>query len=434
MTADRLTPPPKFDLPPGRVEQRKAHLVAQISAERRRRGTFAGLFGRGNSRRWRTGALVFAVFVISGTALAATRDWWTAAPPATDQPVVDQQLSFRDIDGHPRVLADPALARTVARAPGATLIAAPTQKGGYCMLPQLPRKPGDSVVGSALGFSCGFAPGKNDARAASTFGTLAAAPDGIGRFYVYGRMTHPAAGAVDLTHATGETLRVALGENGFFMAALRRSTWERLDDRHDEIAILDRDGQVIQAACVYFGPAPFSRLARTADGFGRIRPAPCATEGHNVSAPPQPTEPTPAPAFDGIDAFTGKRVMLADFTGKPVVIQFWDWDHACDSGCTARSSLSELQTLARERPDLDLGIVAFNERPTGFDDIVRRNLPTQLAHLGDRDQQIAKAMGVERFPTLLFLDDQHRVRAKIVGVPTQSELMRGVRIARGQGS
>lgn len=433
MTADRLTPPPQFDLPPGRLEQRKAHLLAQISADQRPRGMLAALFGRGNSRRWRTGAIVFAVFVISGAALAATRDWWTTAPPATDQPVVNQQLNFRDIEGRPRQLADPALARTVAEAPGATLIAAPTEKGGYCLLPQLPRTPGDSVVGSALGFSCGFAPGKNDARAASTLGTLAAAPDDTERFYVYGRLTHPAARAIDLTQAAGQTLRVALGENGFFMAALPSSTWERLDDRHDEIAILDRDGRIIQAACVYFGPAPFSRVARTAYGFGRVTPAPCASEGNNVSAPPQPTEPTPSPAFDGVDAFTGKRVRLADFTGKAVVIQFWDWDHACDSSCTARSSLSELQTLARQRPDIDLGVVAFNERPTGFDDDVRRNLPTGLAHLVDHDQQIAKAMGIDRLPALLFLDDQHRVRAKILGVPTQSELMRGVRIARRQG-
>jgi hypothetical protein len=100
------------------------------------------------------------------------------------------------------------------------------------------------------------------------------------------------------------------------------------------------------ALCVW---SAFSRVARTADGFGRITHAPCASEGNNVSAPPQQTEPTPAPAFDGVDAFSGKRVRLVDFTRKAVVIQFWDWDHVCDSSCTARSSVSELQTLTRER-------------------------------------------------------------------------------------
>jgi thiol-disulfide isomerase/thioredoxin len=385
-------------------------------------------------RRRRALAVAVAAFTLSGAAVAATQDWWTDAPPATDPAVVDEQLRYRDMQGRPQQLADPALARTVARAPGATLIAAPTEKGGYCLIPQLPRKPGEPAVGAGLGFSCGFGPGKGT-RAASTFGTLAAASEGAERLYVYGRMTHPAARAVDLGDAAGEPLRISLEPNGFFMATAPRSAWERLDDLRAEIAILDRDGQTIQRACVQFGPAPFSRIYRTADGFGRLAPAPCVAAGRRTSAPPHAVGGVHAPALSGTDVFTGERFTLEDVRGRPVVIQFWERNFVPASPSspthgTVRSSLDDLYVLAKSRPELGVVFVAINEDPRGLAGEVPWNAPPGFVHLRDRGREIADAFGVERFPALVFLDAEHRIRAKIVGVPTQSELMRGVRIAR----
>lgn len=202
---------------------------------------------------------------MTGAAVAATRDWWTDAEPATNKEVVEVQLApERCRTGWLQQIADPALARTVARAPGAALVAAPTKKGGYCLLPQLPRRPGESVVGAGLGFSCG---------GGRRVETVAADSEGVPHWYVYGRILDAGAASVDLSDAAGTPLRVGLGRDGFFMASLPESSWGRLDDRWDNVAIADSGGHVIRKKCVCHRSTlrGCRRCHRRAGPTGRLR-------------------------------------------------------------------------------------------------------------------------------------------------------------------
>ena len=220
-------------------------------------------------RRRRALAAASLALMTTGVALGARQDWWVDAAPATDPAVVEPQLEYRDLAGQPQQLADPAKARTVATAPGLILNAAPTEKGGYCLLPHVTRKPGDSAIGAALGLSCGFAPSRGGL-AASTFGTIATDAGGVARFYVYGRMTQPRAQTVDLSRAAGKDFRVALAADGFFAALVPEALWSRLRDERAEVAVLAADGSVIREACVLFGASPRSEDQSTMKILGRL--------------------------------------------------------------------------------------------------------------------------------------------------------------------
>ena len=387
-------------------------------------------------RQRRRHVLVAAVlaFAITGVAVAATRTWWLDAPPATNQDVVDWQLApERHPDGSTRQPADPKLARTVARAEGATLVAAPRENGGYCLLPQLPRERGASVGATALGFSCVLRESDGDGRG-SAFGTLTA-KDG---WFVFGRITDGDASGLDLSAAAGRPLRVPLAANGFFIAPLPRETWARLDDRFDEIAVTAADGSVIRETCVPFSPAPYSRL-EGARGGGGIAGAEgdeeCARSGPIVQAPPERQPATPAPAVAGVDLVTRQHFSLSDFAGKPVVIAFWkspclDCERPNTVVPEELEVLYVLQGFARAHPDV--GVLAINTGDALIDERVRSRLPTGYSHVADPSGRIAAAFGLGEWRTLLFLDREHRIRSRIVGEPTEPEFMRGLRMAAGE--
>jgi hypothetical protein len=388
---------------------------------------------RRRRRRRRALAATAAVFVLTGSAVAATHDWWTNAPAATDQPVVDFQLApTRYPDGHTELLADPKNVRTVARTAGATLIAAPSARGsGYCVLPQLPRAAGESAAAAALGFGCVGRAVSGDG-GGSVFGTFTGVSGGDAVWFAYGRITDAGAIAVDLSDAAGAPLRAALGHGGFFITPLLRSAWERLDDRWDEIAILGSDGAIIRRTCVPFSPAPFSRVDGP-EGGGGLASAEndehCTHEGPIPQSPPQPVEATPAPPLTGTDILTAAQVDLRDLAGTPVVLEFWN--SVCTNETAARhgcqdTTLFELQALARSRRDVAVLSVAVRDRLTAAE---RDSLPTGYSHVRDPNRELAAAWGITEFPTLLFLDKDHRLRARIVGIPSEPEIMRAVRMA-----
>jgi hypothetical protein len=394
--------------------------VAVVRDHRRRR------------RRYRTVAAALAILALSTAAVASTRQWWTDAAPATNQDVVDWQLAPERLpDGSSEQPADPKLARTVAHTEGATLVAAPSEGGGYCLLPQLDRQLGASAGETALGFGCVPATGDGQG-GGSAFGTLMAA-DG---WFVYGRITDTEATAIDLSDAAGQPLRVDLAANGFFIAPLPNETWARLDDRVDEITILGDDGHVLRHACVPFSPAPYSLVegprggGGLADGQGDER---CPHSGQFVQAPPQPLSARLAPPLVGTDMITGKRVSLDDFAGQPVAIGFWKSPSA-DSDTPEGVLPEELEVLyllagfADAHPGI--GVVAVHVGGE-VNAQLRAQLPLGYAQVADVDGRIADAYSVDEWRTILFLDEGHRLRSRIVGEPTDPEFMRGLRMATG---
>jgi hypothetical protein len=62
---------------------------------------------------------------------------------------------------------------------------------------------------------------------------------------------------------------------------------------------------------------------------------------------------------------------------------------------------------------------------------LRAQLPLGYAHIADVDGRIADAYRVDDWRTILFLDDDHLLRSRIVGEPTEPEFMRGLCMATG---
>lgn len=378
---------------------------------------------RSRRRRRRTATLAVAVLALTGTAIAGTRTWWTDAPPPDDRAVVDVQLApTRYPDGHTELLADPKKARTVARTIGASLVAAPSARGsGYCLLPQLPREPGESAVGASLGFGC--------VPDGSAFGTFTGLSDGEAVWFVYGRIDDDRAAHVDLSEAAGRPMSIDLGPAGFFIAPLPRELWARLDDRRDEVAVVAADGTLLRRVCVPFSGAPYSRVDGPRGGGGLARAEAgeaCASEGPAVQAPPVRVSPSPAPPLVGSDISSGRRVALGDLTGMPVIVRFWDSlctnEEAVQHGCRDATNW-ELHALRRAYPGIGVISVAVRDELSPAE---KASLPDAYPHVLDPDGRLATAYDVTALPALAVLDAEHRVLVRITGVPSERELMAAV--------
>ena len=218
--------------------------------------------------RWRQRPLVVAlaagIVLTVGAALAATGlPWWEHADPPVNPSVVDRQLV--QSDSFPPS-ADRSRARTVARANGAALVAAPVGKTGYCVIPSLPGSPD-------LGFSCVYQVRDAEGDGSEFRSYARPASAGEPRWIVYGRITDAAAAALDLTAAAGESLIVRLSEGGFFLADVPRTRWAVLNNQAGEARIVDSQGSALRAVCIQWGPSPFE------EGAGDTRyPSPVDTQ------------------------------------------------------------------------------------------------------------------------------------------------------------
>jgi hypothetical protein len=232
-------------------------------------------FRRVARRRWIVAALAAVLLVLGGVALAAVADlpWWESAPPPVNPRVVDWQLAPpADGSAFPPT-ADRSRARTVAEEDGAALVAAPVGQTGYCIIPSLPGSPN-------IGFSCTYRvtdPKTGDGDEFRSYARPASA--GAPRWIVYGRITDPAAAALDLSEAVGASLEVPLRPGGFFLANVPESRWDALDESAGRARILDASGATLRTGCVQWGPSPRSaRAGLTRYPFWREGAGPCRRE------------------------------------------------------------------------------------------------------------------------------------------------------------
>jgi hypothetical protein len=222
-----------------------------------------------------------AVLLIAGGAVAAVAvgPWWEEGEPPANPEVVERQLVPHE-DGFPPA-ADRARARTVARADGAALVAAPVGESGYCLIPSLPGSPD-------IGFSCTYQVKTLRSGAGDEFRSYARPPaDGEPRWIVYGRITDPRARVLDLSEAAGVTLKINLTPGGFFLANVPAERWGALANTAAPGRILDAAGDTLRTGCINWGPSPHSRAAgESRFGFWSEGAAPCR-------ARPVPTQPSP---------------------------------------------------------------------------------------------------------------------------------------------
>lgn len=118
----------------------------------------------------------------------------------------------------------------------------------------------------------------------------------------------------------------------------------------------------------------------------------------------------PTPTIDALD-LQGRRVTLADFRGRALVLNFWaSWCEPC------RAEMPTLQQLPAVFGEDRLAVVGVNFKespqriarfvqPAGF------TLPVWLDPRGE----VARAWGVNVFPSTVLIDRTGRVRQRIRG-------------------
>lgn len=131
--------------------------------------------------------------------------------------------------------------------------------------------------------------------------------------------------------------------------------------------------------------------------------------GTDDTAPAVGVRSAEAISVSGTDVITGNRVELADFRGKPVVINIWaSWCPGCNAEARA------LGEFAESHPEA--GFVGINFQDSqgaarGFYDEYGWTFPSVF----DPDGRIAFSLGLQGTPTTIFLDSRHREAARIVG-------------------
>jgi len=130
-----------------------------------------------------------------------------------------------------------------------------------------------------------------------------------------------------------------------------------------------------------------------------------------------------AVSFAGTDPVTGKRVSLADYAGKPVVINVWgSW---CP-GCAAEAE--DLRRFAADHPEAQLIGVDLQDSTSAakaFYDRWRWIHPS----VSDPDGEISFSLGLQGTPSTFFLDGQHRIRTRIVGETDYAGFEQGLEAA-----
>jgi thiol-disulfide isomerase/thioredoxin len=132
----------------------------------------------------------------------------------------------------------------------------------------------------------------------------------------------------------------------------------------------------------------------------------------------------PAPALTGIDPVTGKKVSLAQWKGKPLLVNLWgSWCNPC------RAEAKELRTFLARHPGSLLGIDVEDSKAgaKAFQKRYRIRFPSIF---DPRDVMVnrLKALGT---PSTYFLDRRHRIVAAVYGAATLKLFERGWKLAQG---
>lgn len=128
--------------------------------------------------------------------------------------------------------------------------------------------------------------------------------------------------------------------------------------------------------------------------------------------------------LSGTDPVTGKRVSLAAYAGRPIVLNMWaSW---C-TGCYAEARA--LATFARTHPQAQVVGVDIQDTRQAAKAFYRR-FGWRHPSIFDPSGSIAAQLSLQGLPTTLFLDRHHRVVAKIVGETTLAGFDAGYQKAR----
>jgi thiol-disulfide isomerase/thioredoxin len=133
-----------------------------------------------------------------------------------------------------------------------------------------------------------------------------------------------------------------------------------------------------------------------------------------------------APPLAGTDVVTGKRLSLADYSGRVVVVNVWG---AWCGGCITEAPA--VARFVRRHPRVAvLGIDSEDSRSAAR--AFYRRYGLHHPSIFDPQGVLARRLGLQGLPTTLFLDRRHRVVARVVGAGTLPGFERALRVALGR--
>ena len=130
-----------------------------------------------------------------------------------------------------------------------------------------------------------------------------------------------------------------------------------------------------------------------------------------------------APSLQGRDPITGRPVSLAQFGGRPVVLNVWaSWCTGCNQ------EAADLARFASSHPGAQvLGV--DTQDTTGGARAFYRKWHWHHPSIADPTGSLSAQLAVTGLPTTYFLDRQHRIVAKVVGAGNLAEFDQGLRLA-----
>ncbi len=168
------------------------------------------------------------------------------------------------------------------------------------------------------------------------------------------------------------------------------------------------------------GALAFGALAVFADD-GRLRGG--AEDLAVGAAEPVAVSPEDAPELSGEDPITGEEIELADFRGKPVVINIWaSWCPGCND------EAADLREFAADHPEAVLLGVDFQDTFSGARGFYER-WGWEHPSIFDSSGSQTATLGLFGLPTTLFLDARHRITARVVGATDRAGFERGLELA-----
>jgi hypothetical protein len=360
---------PDIDGPaPGTVERARSALSAEIDGEagKRRPGW--------RHSRWLVPCFVVAMLGAGGLAAAGLSDWWTDADPPVRQAEAESLLApATNLAPADRVDADLDRLRTVARAPGAALLAAPAKDSqkNYCIA-KVPD--GGEIERTCFGFEGdisneiieSWVHEFDDATAWYLMGRLS--DPGATRITLFEEMTYP----LDVEgsrQGPDEPLSVEVGPGGFFLGRLPEEIWPSLELGYSSFSVLDPEGSLIRRGCLFLAappPSPHTEgLSRPVVEPGSDPEHPCPATGSHVTAATMRLEANVAGdwrGFAGKDLASQERVELASFAGRPVLALVVE-----TSGypVTTDRLLAELDAFAARHPEAQVVVLADRRRAEG---------------------------------------------------------------------
>ena len=148
---------------------------------------------------------------------------------------------------------------------------------------------------------------------------------------------------------------------------------------------------------------------RSSDEDTVIDPGPARTRISGVAE-----SGTPAPAFD-LQALNGNRmVRLAEYRGRPVIVNFWaSWCNDCGDEFPM---LADLVVDHRSKDDLVVIGITYRDIVADARDFAERHDANWVLAYGGDDDPVARDYGIRAIPQTFFIDRAGRIRARAFGL------------------